>query len=222
MRKIIFLILFLPLFGAEFLWSSEIITPPPMNWEPVPEYRFIKRDHSTAERFKQVAAIYALSAVVYPLTQPDIVRKNGSFSVYKKNFGKIVFDQDEPFWNWFVHPISGSQLYLLYRSFGHSRQSALSYTFLSSALFEFTIEIYTEPASLQDLIQTPLFGTVLGMGLETASFALLNTRSSLAHFFGHLINPATLFSFYRDKNLFLTPLYKKGAHPSGLKVGWEF
>jgi hypothetical protein len=37
---------------------------------------------------------------------------------------------------------------------------------ISSALFEFTVEVYTEPASVQDLYQTPILGSILGLGLE--------------------------------------------------------
>ena len=58
-------------------------------------------------------------------------------------------------------------------------------TFISSTLFEFTVEIYTEPAKVQDLYQTPILGSVLGVGLETLSLYLLNTGNS----FGRILKP---------------------------------
>ena len=36
----------------------------------------------------------------------------------------------------------------------------LGVDFIQSTLFEFLIEIYTEPASIQDLIQTPILGSL--------------------------------------------------------------
>jgi hypothetical protein len=188
----------------------------------IPKYHFsyIDRPHSWAERSKHLGAVYALSWGLYPATQPDVVRNNGSFKKYRHNFGQLVFDQDEPFWNWIVHPISGSQLFLLYRSLGYSRPEALGMTFVSSTLFEFTIEIYTEKASIQDLYQTPVIGSIMGVGIENLSLYLLNSGNLLGTFFGHLINPATLFWFYEGK-IRLTPVYRPGG-ASGLNFAMEF
>lgn len=163
------------------------------------EYTYIDRKHTKKESMKHLAAIYGVTWVVYPLTQPSVVREKGSWKNYKNNFGKLVFDKDEPFWNWFVHPISGSQLYLYYRANGYNRIDSLGMAFISSTLFEFTVEIYTEPASIQDLYQTPVIGSFLGVGIETLSMYLLNTGNGFGKFVGHLINPATLFWFYEGK-----------------------
>ncbi|MCK6595234.1 MAG: DUF3943 domain-containing protein [Bacteriovoracaceae bacterium] len=111
--------------------------------------------------------------------------------------------KDEPFWNWFVHPISGSQIYLFYRADGYSRIEAFNMTFITSALFEFTIEIFTEPASVQDLYQTPVLGSILGLGIENFSMYLLNTGNPLASFFGHLMNPMTMLPLFKGKTLII-------------------
>lgn len=162
-------------------------------------YTYIERKHTKKESLKHIAAMYGVTWLIYPITQPDIVRKKGSWSNYKNNFGKLVFDKDEPFWNWFVHPISGSQLYLYYRANGYSRIDSLGMAFISSTLFEFTVEIYTEPASIQDLYQTPVIGSFLGVGLENLSMYLLNSGNGLGKIIGHIINPSTLFWFYEGK-----------------------
>ena len=167
-------------------------------------YGYIDRSHTTSESLKHIAALYGVTWLVYPLSQPDVFREKGSFKNYRKNFGKLVFDRDEPFWNWFVHPISGSQLYLYYRANGYDRINSLGMTFISSTLFEFTVEIYTEPASVQDLYQTPILGSLLGVGLENLSLYLLNTGNAMGRFFGHVLNPATMFWFYEGKVL-ITP-----------------
>ncbi|MFT6070901.1 MAG: hypothetical protein ACJAT2_001862 [Bacteriovoracaceae bacterium] len=162
-------------------------------------YGYKNRPHSLKEASSHVAAVYGITWVLYPATQPKVFRDKGSFKKYKKNFGKIVFDHDEPFWNWFVHPISGSQLYLFYRANGYNRIDSLGMSFISSTLFELTIEIYTEPASVQDLYQTPVVGSILGLGLEGLSMYLLNTGNVLGKFLGHALNPMTLFWFYEGK-----------------------
>ncbi len=163
------------------------------------QFTYIDRKHTFAESFKLIAAMYGVTWAVYPLSQPSVFREKGSWKRYKDNFGKLVFDQDEPFWNWFVHPISGSQLYLFYRANGYSRINSMGMAFISSALFEFTVEIYTEPASVQDLYQTPVLGSMLGVGLESLSMYLLNSNNSFGRALGHIINPSTLFWFYEGK-----------------------
>lgn len=163
------------------------------------QYGYIDRSHTFNESLKHVVAMYGVSWIVYPLSQPKVFREEGSWTKYKTNFGQIVFDRDEPFWNWFVHPISGSQLYLYYRANGYDRINSLGMAFISSTLFEFTIEVYTEPASIQDLYQTPILGSLLGVGLESLSMYLLNTGNVVGRFIGHVINPSTLFWFYEGK-----------------------
>lgn len=162
-------------------------------------YGYKDRDHSWKENLGHIAALYGITWAIYPLTQPKVFSQEGSFKRYERNFGKLVFDKDEPFWNQMVHPISGSQLYLYYRANGYARMDSFLMTFISSALFETTVEIYTEPASAQDLYITPVYGTILGLGLENLSMYLLNTGHAFGRFWGHLINPATLFWFYEGK-----------------------
>lgn len=174
--------------------------------EYIYSYSYKDRDHSRKENMNQILGIYGVTWLLYPLTQPSVVKDQGSFKNYRDNFGKLVFDKDEPFWNWFVHPISGSQLFLYYRANGYSRIDALAMSFISSTLFEFTVEIYTEPASVQDLYQTPILGAILGIGLENFTLYLLNSGNALGRFFGHLLNPSTLFWFYEGK-VKLIPYY---------------
>ena len=162
-------------------------------------YEYRDRTHTTGETVKYLGLVYLASWAVYPTTQLDTVRNHGSFTNYRHNFGQIVFDNDEPVWNWMVHPLSGSQLFLFYRANGYSRIDSLGLAFISSTLFEFTIEIYTEPASIQDLYQTPILGSIFGLGLENLSLYLLNSNSKVARFFGHIINPCSIFGFFEGK-----------------------
>lgn len=182
-------------------------------------YGYINRPHSTSESLKHIAAIYGVTWAIYPLTQPEVFREKGSFTNYKNNFGKLVFDRDEPFWNWFVHPISGSQLYLYYRANGYTRIDSLGMAAISSTLFELTVEIYTEPASVQDLYQTPVIGSILGLGIENLSMYLLNSGNTFGKVLGHILNPSTLFWFYEGK-IQLVPRYD--GKTTGLNFSMDF
>jgi hypothetical protein len=171
-------------------------------------YEYVDRKHTSKEIAGHLGAMYGITWAIYPLSQWDTFKNDGSWENYKSNFGQIVFDKDEAIWNWVIHPFSGSQLFLFYRANGFSRISSLTMSFISSALFEFTVEIYTEPASIQDLYQTPIFGALLGIGIEKVSLSLLNSEYKLANYLGHILNPSTLFWFYEGK-VFLTPTIDK-------------
>jgi hypothetical protein len=173
---------------------------------PLYQYGYNDREHSFAENFKTIGIVYGMTWFFYPIVQPKIFHGAGGVKEYKHNFGKLVFDQDEPFWNDFIHPLTGSQLYLLYRANGYDRMGAFEMTFVSSALFEMTVEIFTEPGSVQDLYQTPVLGTVLGFGIENLSMYLLNSGNTLGKIFGHALNPATLFPFYEGRTLIIPKL----------------
>lgn len=162
-------------------------------------YGYRDREHTWKENLSHIATLYGITWAIYPLSQPKVFIEEGSFKRYRRNFGQLVFDKDEPFWNQMVHPISGSQLYLYYRANGYARMDSFLMTLVSSALFETTVEVYTEPASVQDLYITPVYGTILGLGLENLSMYLLNTGHAFGRFWGHVINPATLFWFYEGK-----------------------
>ena len=170
-------------------------------------YEYKDRDHTTSESAKIVTLLYGLNWIGYYLSQPDEFRENGSWENYKRNFGEIVFDKDAPFWNLMVHPLTGSQMYLFFRANGYSQQDSFFMSVLQSTLFEFTIEIYTEPASVQDLYQTPVLGSILGYGIEKLSLNLLNSGTRWKKYLGHIINPWTLFDFFEGRT-YMTPTFE--------------
>jgi hypothetical protein len=183
-------------------------------------YQYNDRRHTKEETWRHIGGIYLVSWAIYPLSQPSVFREKGSFENYKNNLGKVVFDKDTPFWNWFVHPISGSQLYLYYRANGYNRVDSMALAFISSTLFEFTIEIYTEPASIQDIYQTPVLGSILGLGLENLSLWLLNSGHPIGKFLGHTLNPSTLFWFFEGKVRMVPQIDGKGG--GGMTFIYEF
>lgn len=214
MRLISLLIIIFQLFAFSTVNSEEVKRD--AKWH----YEYNDRKHSKSETWKHIGFIYALSWVVYPISQPEVFRDEGSFKNYGNNFGKIVFDHDTPFWNWLIHPISGSQLYLYYRAHGYNQIDSVGLTFVSSTLFELAVEIYTEPASVQDLYQTPILGSIVGLGIENLSLWLLNSGHPVATFIGHTINPMTLFGFFEGKVRTVPQLDGKGG--GGVTFIYEF
>lgn len=170
-----------------------------------PKYAYVEREYSTMKNLSHIGGLYILSWMLYPAIQHSSF-KEGSFDKYKSNFGKLTFDRDGPFWNFIMHPFSGNAFYLYFRSHGHSRASSLMMSFFTSALFEFTIEVYTEPASVQDLYQTPILGSILGLGIENVSLYLLNTETILGEILGHLINPFFLLQSFQEK-VIVAPIF---------------
>lgn len=74
-----------------------------------------------------------------------------------------IWDQDELWINWIGHPVSGAWYYTLARDNGLDPfESFLYSTFLSSFIWEYGYESFAEIPSLQDLILTPVIGSVLG------------------------------------------------------------
>lgn len=182
--------------------------PPASEPSPIPEqkrqptkllYTYKDRDHTYQENLGHLTALYGLSWMTYYLTQADTFNNHGSWRNYRNNFGQFVLDKDEPYWNWISHPYIGSQMYLYYRANGYSRFQSIHMTFWQSALFEMSVEIYTEPASIEDLYQTPVLGATLGFLFEHAGLFLLNQDYLLGKILGHMINPFTLFWFYEGK-----------------------
>jgi hypothetical protein len=183
-------------------------------------FAYTERDYETSDRIFHLGVVYGVSWAFYPLFQPEVMMgEKGSWREYRENLGRTVFDQDEPFWNWIVHPISGSQLYLFYRAMGYARTDSFAMTFISSALFEYTIEIYSEPASYQDLYQTPVLGATFGYGIELLSTELLNRPSKIAQFFGRVINP---LSYIVDRDTVSAAPFTDFRSTHGIQLTLEF
>ncbi len=80
------------------------------------------------------------------------------------------------------------------------------------------IESYTERPSAQDTFNTPIFGAILGTGLEKVSVELLNSESGFKRVIGRIINPFSFLKAHEDFNAGVIPL-RGGA---GLVGGWSF
>lgn len=86
-----------------------------------------------------------------------------------------VWDHDKPFINFVLHPYSGAVYFMSARSCGFNFWGSLLYSALiSSVEWEFGIEAFMEKPSFNDLLLTPIIGSVIGEGFYMAKHSIVN------------------------------------------------
>lgn len=92
------------------------------------------------------------------------MRENGMFYKWKKNVkAGPVWDEDGFAMNYLAHPYCGGIYYMTARSSGFNIFESFSYSVVMSTFFwEYGIEAFAEIPSVQDLIITPVIGSVVG------------------------------------------------------------
>ncbi|MDZ7750613.1 MAG: DUF3943 domain-containing protein [Gammaproteobacteria bacterium] len=83
-------------------------------------------------------------------------------SRWRRNVGRVVWDEDHWFINYVGHPYFGAAYYVMARERQFDQTAAFWYSALASAMFEFGPEAINEEPSIQDLIVTPVAGALLG------------------------------------------------------------
>lgn len=126
-----------------------------------PDWAGIWRDTSILAGSQIVAAgvIYLMPESVSGWSDEQ---KNNSFNKYAKNVADPVFDNDRLYINYLLHPYWGATYYIRGRERGLDKTSSFVFSALISAMYEFGIECFFEKPSIQDLIVTPVFGSLLG------------------------------------------------------------
>ncbi len=92
----------------------------------------------------------------------DEDRKGNIFRKWDDNVNNLRRDKDEWSINYFWHPYWGSVYYTRARNRGYDRQQSFWYSVGMSTMFEYGVEALFEPVSVQDLIFTPVGGTIMG------------------------------------------------------------
>lgn len=177
------------------------------------------------EKINNWAKMYGFQWAVYLVTQNETIRTTGRFQNMLEYPARPQLDNDTFDFNVLKHTLSGQYYFLYYRSNGYTRKEAFLWSAASSLAFEYAIETLTERPSLQDLYQTPVFGTVIGLGVEQISLALLATDSSALHFLGYVLNPFALLPHSAYK-VVLAPYWGSSSlgpnNAWGLRVGVSF
>lgn len=182
MKFLVFLFLFSSLIGVA---QADRVTSCLCN---VKERTFF----TTGQKMANFGIVYGAQWGVYLLEQQAAIKNHGSLRNWYTNPLKPHFDKDSFDYNVFWHSVSGASYFLWYRSRGYDVHNAFVWSFLSSLAFEFTIETVTERPSYQDIYQTPVFGSILGVGVESLSNYLHSLNTWYGSALGYILNPFTL------------------------------
>jgi hypothetical protein len=127
-----------------------------------------------------VAVLGAQIATLSVLTQFPATSTGwgeGSFdNILRHDFQGPVWDGDPWYWNFVTHPMAGAEYYLLARNRGQPWYTSLAYAAAMSAFWEGVTEAYYERPSGQDLLVTPLTGSLIGEVRYQVSRHLLGGR----------------------------------------------
>ena len=86
-----------------------------------------------------------------------------------------VWDGDKAIFNCVLHPYAGGAYYMSARSQGFNVLGSFLYcTFISTCFWEYGIECFMEVPSIQDLIVTPVAGSILGEGFYLLKRHIVN------------------------------------------------
>ena len=109
------------------------------------------------------------------------MKKNGITTKWKENVkAGPVIDDDNFFLNYAMHPYFGGVYYMTARSNGFTILESFAYSAIMSTFFwEYGVEAFAEIPSVQDLIVTPVLGSVVGEGFFYAKKSILKNDSKV-------------------------------------------
>ena len=127
-----------------------------------------------------------------------------SWDSLKQNFNKGWIIDTDDFWaNQMLHPLHGNLTFNAARSMGLNFYESFGYAFLGSLMWEQFYEI--QPPSLNDQVNTPFGGSLLGESLFRMSRLILDSGgyapSAWRQFFAFCLNPVQGLNrlMFRDK-----------------------
>lgn len=131
---------------------------------------WFKETNTAPKRFLYSQTILwpaSIAAHTYLYIKEDVeVAKAVSLQKYRRTFTlPPVWDSDHWSWNYEVHPVMGSFSYLAYRNRQAHWLEAFAGAALNSAIYEYIIAGGTQQPSYNDLIVTPILGSLLGEGI---------------------------------------------------------
>ena len=133
-----------------------------------------------------------------------------------------VIDKDDFFINYIGHPVSGAWYYTMARNDGLDEFDSFLYSvFVSTFVWEYGYEAFAEIPSLQDLIATPVVGSLLGeyfhhleLSLDKNNGKIFNstTLGNIGYFF---LNPIGMVANSLDNMLHIkTTMYIEAYNPT--------
>jgi hypothetical protein len=165
---------------------QSVYTRPYSFWENDIEFKLAK-----AQVWTVLGASLAGLGILYLMpesfTNWDKDDSSDIFKKWRKNVKEgPVRDEDDWFLNWITHPYWGAVYYMSARSAGANAPVSFLYSaFVSTFFWEYGIEAFAEVPSIQDLIITPVVGSIIGEGFY------LSKRHILSNDY-HLLNSTIL------------------------------
>ncbi|VAW85600.1 hypothetical protein MNBD_GAMMA16-21 [hydrothermal vent metagenome] len=92
----------------------------------------------------------------------DETKNDFSVQQYKDNVSQVVWDKDDWWLNYVLHPYWGGVYYVRAQERGFGPMGSFLYGVTLSSLYEFGIEAFFEEPSIQDIIVTPVAGYFVG------------------------------------------------------------
>ncbi len=92
----------------------------------------------------------------------DEQKEGYDMSYWWDNVTHPEMDTDDFYINYLLHPYWGASYFVRARERGYGDREAFWYSVLLSSVYEFGAEALFEEPSIQDLVVTPLFGSLLG------------------------------------------------------------
>lgn len=139
-----------------------------------------------------------------------------------------VWDGDNAIFNYVLHPYAGAAYYMGARSCGFNVWGSFLYSFCISTFFwEYGFEAFNEIPSVQDLIITPVVGSILGEGFYLAKREIVKRNYRLAgskvlgYSVAFLVDPLNEMIGYFRGDQWKHHHYKETTNGSGLtSSGW--
>ena len=127
-----------------------------------PDWRGVSRDaaYFLGYQFAGVAVLYLAPESISGWDSE--AKQNYSFSKWRNNVSEPVWDTDRWWINYVLHPYWGGAYYIQARERGLERAQAFLYSALLSTIWEYGAEALAEPVSIQDLVVTPVVGSLVG------------------------------------------------------------
>ncbi|RYZ70919.1 MAG: DUF3943 domain-containing protein [Proteobacteria bacterium] len=175
---------------------------------------------TSREKALNFGVVYVAQWASYYATQHKVIAEHGSWENWIKHPGSPHFDKDSFDFNLVKHSFVGQYYYLFYRSRGYEERQSFYWAALSSLVFEFTIETVTEKPSFQDIYQTPVFGTILGLGTERLSDYFHSIGTLPTTMLAYILNPFTLLPYSKCQCGVAPTIGKNGE--AGIVASLEF
>jgi len=103
----------------------------------------------------------------------DTAYQRGSANLKRAWSEPPVWDGDNFFNNYLGHPYAGAFYYNMIRSQGGTVRQSFFYALFQSTLWEYVLEAVAEQPSIQDLVVTPIVGSLLGEVFHQLSLQII-------------------------------------------------